>query len=70
VRYELGGKLKVPRPDHEQQQPGVITAFKQHLPIRIKGIIAETVAKLGFQPKISYWCQDETRKFFLGIFSF
>jgi transposase len=61
VRYELGGKLKVPRPYHEQQQPGVITAFKQHLPIRIKSIIAENVAKLGFQPIISYWCQDETR---------
>ena len=31
TRYELGSKLKVPRPCHEKQTPGVIEVFKQHL---------------------------------------
>jgi transposase len=35
VRYELTGKLKVARPIHEKQQPGIITAFKNHFPDRI-----------------------------------
>jgi transposase len=61
VRYELQSKLKVPRPCHEKQQPGIISAFKQHLPTRIKGIIEEIRCKWKGQRKISYWCQDETR---------
>ena len=31
TRYELGSKLKVPRPCHEKQKPGVMEVFKQHL---------------------------------------
>lgn len=61
VRYELTGKLKVARPIHEKQQPGIITAFKNHFPERIKGLINEIREKWGMKPKISYWCQDETR---------
>jgi transposase len=61
VRYELKGKLKVPRPIHEKQQPGIITAFKKHFPDRIKGIISDLREKWGNKPTISYWCQDETR---------
>ena len=61
VRYELQSKLKVPRPCHEKQKPGVISAFKQHLPTRIKGIIEDIKCKWGERRNISYWCQDETR---------
>ena len=61
VRYELNSKLKVPRPCHEKQQPGIISAFKQHLPTRIKGIFDEIKCKWGKDKNISYWCQDETR---------
>jgi transposase len=61
VRYELNGKLKVPRPTHEKQQPGIITAFKNHFPDRIKGLIAEIRDKWGNKLTISYWLQDETR---------
>ena len=61
VRYELQSKLKVPRPTHEKQAPGVVEAFKQFLPIRIKGIIQEIKDKYHDQVNIAYWCQDETR---------
>ncbi len=61
VRYELKGKLKVARPIHEKQEPGIITAFKNHFPDRIKGLINEIREKWGNKPTISYWCQDETR---------
>ncbi len=33
VRDELKSKLKVPRPTHEKQEPGVIECFKKYLPI-------------------------------------
>ncbi|HEY9705060.1 MAG TPA: IS630 family transposase [Allocoleopsis sp.] len=61
VRYELGAKLKVPRPYHEYQIEGVIEVFKKYLPIRIKGIISEIKEKWGNMKNICYWCQDETR---------
>lgn len=61
VRYELRGKLKVPRPIHEKQQPGVIEAFKSHLPNRIEGLINDIRDKNGQAVSISYWFQDETR---------
>ncbi|VEP13851.1 transposase [Hyella patelloides LEGE 07179] len=61
VRYELKGKLKIPRPIHEKQQPGVIEAFKNHFPDRIKGLISELRDKWGDKLSISYWFQDETR---------
>lgn len=61
VRYELLAKLKVPRPIHEKQQPGVIALFKQFLPTRIQGLITEIKARHGINSSISYWCQDETR---------
>jgi hypothetical protein len=61
VRYELNGKLKVPRPTHEKQQPGIVTAFKNHFPDRIKGLIDEIRDKWGNKLTISYWLQDETR---------
>ncbi|MGF1490681.1 MAG: IS630 family transposase [Prochloraceae cyanobacterium] len=61
VRYELRGKLKIPRPFHEKQEPGVIEVFKNYLPTLIKGIIHEFKDKIGHKSKISYWCQDEAR---------
>ena len=61
VRYELKGKLKTPRPTHEKQQPGVIEAFKNHFPDRIKGLINEIRDKWGNKSPICYWFQDETR---------
>jgi transposase len=61
VRYELRGKLKVPRPIHEKQQPGVIEAFKSHLPNRIEGLMNDIRDKNGQAVSISYWFQDETR---------
>ena len=61
VRYEVKGKLKTPRPAHEKQQPGIIQAFKNYFPDRIKGLINELRDKWGNQPLISYWFQDETR---------
>ncbi len=61
VRYELKGKLKVPRPIHDKQQPGVIEAFKNYFPDRIKGLVNEIRVKWGSKLSISYWFQDETR---------
>ena len=61
VRYELRGKLKVPRPTHEKQKPGVIEAFKKYFPTRIKGLIDDIRAYWGNKLPISYWFQDETR---------
>ncbi|MGL4882592.1 MAG: IS630 family transposase [Waterburya sp.] len=61
VRYELNGKLKVPRPTHEKQQPGIIAAFKNYFPDRIKGLVDEIRDKWGDKLTISYWLQDETR---------
>ena len=61
VKYELKGKLKVSRPIHEKQKPGVIEAFKNYFPTRIKGLINEIRGKYGTKRPISYWFQDETR---------
>jgi transposase len=61
VRYELRGKLKVPRPIHEKQKPGIIEAFKNYFPTRIKGLINDIRGKCGANRPISYWFQDETR---------
>ena len=61
VKYELRGKLKVPRPIHEKQKPGIIKAFKNYFPTRIKGLINEIREKCGAKRPISYWFQDETR---------
>ena len=61
VKYELRGKLKVPRPIHEKQKSGIIKAFKNHFPTRIKGLINEIREKCEVSRPISYWFQDETR---------
>ena len=53
VRYELRGKLKAPRPTHEKQQPGIIAAFKNYFPDRIKGLIKEIRDKWGNKLSIS-----------------
>lgn len=67
VRYELKGKLKVPRPSHTKQSPGVIQVFKDYLPIKLKGIIDDFRAKRSDKQKIAYWCQDETKLGFRTI---
>ena len=64
VRYELKSKLKVPRPTHEKQEPGVIECFKKYLPIKIEGLTNEFRGKTDDKRDITYWCQDETR---LGV---
>ncbi|MDJ0717095.1 MAG: IS630 family transposase [Prochloraceae cyanobacterium] len=64
VRYELKSKLKVPRPTHEKQEPGVIEGFKNYLPTLLKGLINEFRQKTDDKRDITYWCQDETR---LGV---
>jgi len=61
VRYELRSKLKVARPRHEKQAPGVIEVFKKYLPQRIEGIVKEIKNKEITKQDIVYWCQDETR---------
>jgi transposase len=61
VRYELKGKLKVPRPTHEKQQPGVIEAFKNYFGSRIKGLINDIRGQWDNNLPISYCFQDETR---------
>lgn len=61
VRYELQGKLKVARPTHEQQQPGVIELFKNYFSEIIKGLMNEIRDIWGEHCPISYWLQDETR---------
>jgi len=61
VRYELVGKLKVPRPQHEYQQPGVVEVFRQHFPTRVQGVITKIKKQWGGEVPITYWCQDETR---------
>ncbi len=64
VKYELKSKLKVPRPIHEKQEPGVIEGFKKYLPTLIEGLINEFRQKTDDKRVLAYWCQDETR---LGI---
>ena len=64
VRYELNSKLKVPRPIHEKQEPGVIAVFKNYLPTLIEGLINEFRGQTEDKRDIIYWCQDETR---LGV---
>ncbi len=61
VKYKLRSKLKIPRPAHEKQAPGVVKAFKRFLPARIEGIIQQLKNKWVEKPNIAYWCQDETR---------
>jgi transposase len=61
VRYELKSKLKVARPQHEKQAPGVIEVFKEYLPQRIKGIVNQISDQEIANKNIVYWCQDETR---------
>ena len=61
VRYELQSKLKVPRPVHEKQAPGIGEVFKEYLPERIKGIVRESRGKGHQTTEIADWCQDETR---------
>ncbi len=67
VRYELQSKLKIPRPVHENQEPGIIEVFKKYLPAKIRGLIKEYRQKQEYNARIAYWCQDETR---LGFRSF
>ena len=58
VRYELQSKLKVPRPTHEKQALGVVEAFKQFLPKRVKGIIRDIREKWLDKREIAYWCRS------------
>jgi hypothetical protein len=58
VRYELKAKLKVPRPCHEKQVPGVIEVFKEYLPERLKGLRDDLRDKWGNNKNISYWCRS------------
>lgn len=51
----------MPRPQHEDQQPGVVETFQQHFSTRIQGLIAEISKRWGIGVPITYWCQDETR---------
>lgn len=53
--------LKVARPTHEQQQPGVIELFKNYFSEIIKGLINEIRDIGGEHCPISYWLQEETR---------
>jgi transposase len=61
VRYELQSKLKVARPYHEKQQPGIIAAFKQHFSVRLQGLLSDIIQKYGQNCRVNYWFQDETR---------
>lgn len=61
VRYELQSQLKVPRPIHEKQAPGVGEVFQEYLPERIKGLVENSKSKELQAREIAYWCQDETR---------
>lgn len=61
VRDELRGKLKVPRPIHEKQKPGIIKVFRDYFPELLKGLINEIRGKIGNELSICYWFQDETR---------
>ena len=61
VRYKLKGKLKVARPNHEKQKPGIIEKFKNDFPKIIERIRGEISEKWSHKQKISFWFQDETR---------
>ena len=57
VRYRLGAKLKVPRPQSHKQDPAAIENFKKNL-----GAALITLESLLAQGKvIHYLCQDESR---------
>jgi transposase len=57
VRYRLGAKLKVPRPQSYQQDPTVVEGFKEKLGAMLVSL--ETLLAQGH--RIRYLCQDETR---------
>lgn len=69
VRYELAGKLKVPRPQHEYQPPGVVEVFRQHFPTRIRGMMAEIRKRWGAEGPITYWCAECTAAFQPELYS-
>lgn len=57
VRYKLGAKLKVPRPQSYKQEQELVSEFKKKL-----GILLSSLEKLLAQGKcVHYLCEDETR---------
>ena len=61
VRYRLGGKLKVPRPVHAKQEPGVVEKFKKKLGKELKQVLEENQAQVEKYQQVRYWCGDESR---------
>jgi transposase len=57
VRYSLGAKLKVPRPQSRKQHPESQSHFKKKLPEAFKFLQDE----FGAGQRLRYMCQDETR---------
>lgn len=60
VRHELQAKLKVARPQSNQQQPGAIEEWIAQLAERVK-MLKELAFQVDNLKKVRYWCQDETR---------
>jgi hypothetical protein len=60
ARYRLKGKLKVPRPVSEKQNPGVVEEFKK-LSSLIKSSLSQSESFLKQWKKVRYWSEDESR---------
>lgn len=54
-RIEIAETAKELKVLMKQQKPGVIEAFKNHFPIRIKGLVDEIRGKAHKTISISYW---------------
>jgi transposase len=60
VRQELQAKLKVARPQSNQQKPEAIKEWIEQLAQRVK-MLKELAFQVAQLKKVRYWCQDETR---------
>ena len=61
VRQGFKAKLKVPRPQHIKQTPGIIEGFTHQLGELLKSSVERIRAWYNCEKTVRFWCQDETR---------
>lgn len=61
VRHKLKAKLKIPRPRHIKQEPGIVEQFKKGFPKLLLSAMKRIKAWNSCARKVRFWCQDETR---------
>jgi transposase len=61
VHDKLKAKLKVARPQSNDQEPLAVENFKKDLSTKLKSVMKEAKAQSKKFKRVRYWCQDETR---------